>query len=121
MVYVSKSSPAALEILTPVSKSASVSVPWNPVMLQVSVESVAPYTLVSASAVTVKSAAVIVKSAVTKLTVQLLSAAADGVMVYVPTSSPTALEILTPVSKSASFSPPTNPVMVEMGIYSVPL
>jgi hypothetical protein len=33
MVYVSTSSPAALEILTPVSKSASVSVPFtNPVI-----------------------------------------------------------------------------------------
>ena len=88
-------------------------------MLQVSVGSVAPYTLVSASAVTVKSAAVIVKSAVTKLTVQLLSAAADGVMVYVPTSSPAALEILTPVSKSASVSVPWNPVMLQVKVGSV--
>ena len=46
MVYVSTSSPAALEILTPVSKSDSSSPFTNAVKVYVSDGSVAPYTLV---------------------------------------------------------------------------
>ena len=64
--YTQTSSPVALEIVTAVSNSASTSPFSNPVMLYVSAGSVSPNTFVSAKAVTVSVALVMLKSAPTK-------------------------------------------------------
>ena len=51
-------------MVTPISKSDSASLFTNPVMLYVKAGSIAPYTLVSESAVMVKGAAVMLRSPV---------------------------------------------------------
>ena len=64
VVYIPAFSPDTLEMLTPVSKSPSISPLTNPVMVYVKAGSIAPYTLVSESAVMVKGAAVMLRSPV---------------------------------------------------------
>ena len=60
VVYIPAFSPATLEMLTPVSKLASLSAPINPVMVYVKSGSAAPYTFeIPESAVTNNGAGVI--------------------------------------------------------------